>query len=108
MYSYSTGSLVSIARRYLHGGEFRLLGGQDLFQRPADHEVAGPAGMALPGGIGILADDTAIRLDGLDDEIDRRVLEDGAVARARPAQLVDHLVQGPGALGNLALQLPGE
>jgi len=64
--------------------------------------------MALPGGIGILADDTSIRLDGLDDEIDRRVLEDGAVARARPAQLVDHLVQGPGALGNLALQLPGE
>ena len=64
--------------------------------------------MALPGGIGFLAYDAAIRLDGHEDEIDRRVLEDGAVPRARTTQFVHHVAQRAGALRHFALQLVGE
>ena len=64
--------------------------------------------MALPGRIGILADDAAIRLDGHEDEIDRSVLEDGAVACARTPQFVHHVAQCAGALRDFTLQFLGE
>ena len=64
--------------------------------------------MAFPGGIGILADDAAIRLDGQEGEVHRRVLEDCAVAFARAAQLLHRFVQRAGAIRDLALQLLGK
>ena len=89
----------------LHGGEFRLFTRQDFLQRLAHYKVAGITGMALPGGVGVLADDAAIWLDDHEHQIDRRVLEDRAVAGTRAAQLIHHLIEGLGAVRDFAFEL---
>ncbi len=92
----------------LHRGECCLVGRKDFLKRPADHERAGIARVALPGRIGVLADDAAIRLHGHEDQIDRCILEDGAVPCARTTQFVHHVAQCVGALGDFAFQILGK
>ena len=66
------------------------------------------AGMTHPGGIGILADDAAIRLDGHEDKVHRGIFKNGAVAFARTAQFVHQFAQRARAIRDLAFQHVGE
>ena len=88
----------------LHDRKFRLFGWEDLVQRSADHKLAAIAGMARPGGIGILVDDATVRVDRQEGKVHGGVLENRAVSFARTAQLLHRFAQRAGAIHDFALQ----
>ena len=92
----------------LNDRKLRLFSWEDLVQRPADHKLAAIAGMACPGGIGILADDATVRMDRQEGKVHGGVLKNRAVSFTRTAQLLHRFAQRAGAIHDFALQSFGK